>query len=177
MSIAWHDFDWQSFATLGAGGMAAVAAGVIGLRQMRITDRQNEILKRQVILAEIAVRHDLFERRYAVYDAARQYLGFITRHAEAPPNDLKADFLDAMNHSRLLFREEVHDNLREIWARSNDFIVLKAEMDRIYRQSAHYGEGNPEREHDLLTAIHDDLVGLVDLFGDELKLTDDGLER
>lgn len=161
--IHWHAFDWQSFATLTAGVVAVAGAVVVGLRQ-------TEVLRKQTEIAELTLRHDLFEKRYAVFAAAREFLGAILQTAARVEPPVDQAFLRAIGESQFLFRPSVHGDLRAIWERYSAFVVLKAEMDSVYRREGHYGDGNPQRENEMLTALIADLNALPDLFGDELKL-------
>ena len=169
--IYWHLFDWQSFATLATGILAVGAAVIVGLRQARITNQQNDILEMQVTLAEASLKHDLFERRYVVYDAVREFLLQIIRHAQYPEPQFEQAFLRAMHEAEFLFRADLRVRLHEIWTKAGDYRVLKMEMQRIFDTEQHYGEGNPAKEAEMFTYFSESFRGLVQQFGPEMKLS------
>jgi hypothetical protein len=98
-AIAWTDFSWEAFATLATGIGAVVAAIVVGLRQAGISDRQSRILERQVGLDELKLRSDLFDRRFAVYEATRKFVGHIMAHASEPDQQTQSEFLVALDQA------------------------------------------------------------------------------
>ncbi len=169
--IDWQAFDWQSFATLTTGILAVGAAVRIGLRQSQITEQQNDILKMQAKLAETSLKHDLFERRYKVYDAVRAFLLSILQHAQFPSLEEEQRFLRAKHEAQFLFRKELQDFLQRVWEQSNNYRALKAEMNRIYQAEGHYGDGNPAREYELFEYFNSSFGELVDQFGHEMKLS------
>jgi hypothetical protein len=169
-TIHWAEFDWPSFATLATGAMAVLAALVVGLKQTHIADRQTKILEQQTKLAELTLRHNLFEKRYVIYDATRHFLGEILSHATRPKNETQQRFISALLESKLLFRPEVYEGLDAIWKRATTFYVANSEEKRG-------GVEAIQRSHDLLNALSDDLTGLVALFGDELRLSDSPMHR
>jgi hypothetical protein len=167
--IAWTEFDWPSFATLAAGAMAVVAATIVGVRQARIAARQTEILDRQGRLAEVALRNELFEKRYVVFERTRDFVMHIIHHAEVADGETRNDFLRALGEAAFLFRPQVHQKLDEIWRVAGDYAVLKAEMNSTFAREGHYGDGNPQRNHDLFLRFPAFAKELPDVF-DELKL-------
>ena len=171
MPINWSAFDWQSFATLATGALAVGGAVIVGLRQLRIAERQNAILTKQTDLAELTLRHDLFDRRAAIYDAASDYLGAILVHAAPPDQATDHAYIVAKRQAKLIFRPEVEARLDEIWRRGCAFRALHSVSRATYEREGHYGDGNPEREAAALTRFHEDIEGLVDLFGDEMRLS------
>jgi hypothetical protein len=174
MPIYWSEFDWQSFATLATGAMAVFGAYRIARRQVGISETQNAILAKQAALAEMTLRHEMFDRRLEIYEAAKQFLVNVLQHAAPPDREIERQFLLAMSESKLLFRPAVHDALRAMWKQVGEFVALHHTSQAIYSREGHYGEGNPEREGILLTAIHADLENLVDTFGDEMRLSTPG---
>lgn len=174
--IDWTAFNWESFATILTGVLAVGGATFVGRRQLGITSRQNDILASQAKLSELSFRHDVFERRYGVYADVRNFLIFIVQNAAYPNRELERDsdleikFFQAIGLSRFYFGDGVRDQLDAIRRRCADFAILKHKMDRLFALEQHYGPGNPEKEHDLLVWINDQLQGLPDLFGDALRL-------
>jgi hypothetical protein len=169
--IDWQSFDWQSFATLATGILAVGAAVTIGLRQSGITVQQNKILLMQATLAETNLKHDLFEKRYQVYDATRSFLLFIIQHADFPDQEHQTAFLRAKHEAKFLFRKDVQDFLQNIWEQSGNLRVLKLEMNKTFELEGHYGDGNPSREYELFEYFNERFNEIVDKFGHEMKLS------
>ena len=107
--IDWQAFDWQSFATLTTGVLAVAAAFIIGRRQVDIQHRQTAI-------QEAALRLDLFDRRYKVFERTAQFLREISQ-TDGPSPDTTREFVDASGTSGFLFGPAVQDSLHEIRGR------------------------------------------------------------
>jgi hypothetical protein len=186
-TIEWTAFTWEAFATLVTGILAVIAAVVIGVRQSGIasaqTDiagrqadiagRQAEILQKQVALDELKLRADLFEKRFAVYDATRHILSQAIQDSKRPArgDERETAFLIAKDQATFLFRPSVSDDLHSIWMSICASQAVRAEMDANFARDRDYGEGLPEKQlnHSLWQAER--LRTLSDVFGDELKLT------
>ena len=137
--IYWEQFTWEAFATLTTGAAAVAGAVVIGLRQAKIADRQSKILSRQVALDELQLRSDLFDRRWAVYEATREFLGEIMRHAAEPNQEIQRKFLLAKNEAEFLFQPAVGERLQDVWERSCAFCAVKSVSDHLYQTTGTYG--------------------------------------
>lgn len=177
-------------------GLAAVlAAGIVGWRQATILAAQNDIQKAQAGIAsaslEIAkatldleklkVKSDLFERRLEVYEATQDYLAYIVRHAEIPgsgrgegktaaarqeSNELRNDYVQAMDKSKFLFRPTVYGNLNAIWKDANKLNLHNVRIER--------GDGDRGQRVESVTELLMKFAGLLEnlspVFGDELRL-------
>ena len=155
-----------------ATGFAAVgAAAWVGRNQMSISQKQTEILARQVRLQELTLRSDLFEKRYAVYVATREYLSKIMAVDGPPGEEIETRFLLSLDQAKFLFRSEVHDRLDAVRKESLQLFMLKSMMMNSFEQFGHYGvDGEVERHTALLNGTYDRLANLSELFGDELAL-------
>ncbi|MFO0437668.1 MAG: hypothetical protein ACK5YD_03995 [Phenylobacterium sp.] len=176
--IDWIAFTWEAFATLATGAGAVAAAVVIGLRQSAIAgrqaaiaDRQSRILEKQVHLEELKLRSELFERRFAVYQATRSFCSVIMAHADEPEQKVQQEFLTALDQSKFLFRPSVHDDLKELWKRSCGFFATKSVMKHKYETTGDYGQDNIDREYAYLNWLTERLDSLSELFGEEAKLS------
>lgn len=169
-NVDWAAFSWDAFATLATGFAAVFAAFLVGRRQAAISDRQNQILDRQMLLSELSLRSDLFDRRFACYERVRFFLGRIIAHADRPEHEVQADFLTALNESKFLFRQDVHGELKEIWREACTYFAVHAETKATYKREGHYGP-KLESEHELLLKLTKRIETLADVFGDELKLS------
>ena len=159
--IDWHAFDWPTFASLMQAlsglfvGVAAVVGAVtigqrqagISERQADIADRQTQILAKQVELEQRKLASDLYDRRYASYDAAAAFLvEAATRNSPRPTSELDQRFLIAFQESRFLFRPEVHAALEEINNRVQAEYALRRKMTADQERTGRYADGDPERE-------------------------------
>jgi hypothetical protein len=175
-AIAWCGFSWDAFAAILTGVLAVSAAWLVGRRQLAITSRQNDILDRQTELNELSVKHDLFDRRYAVYADVRDFLHFIVTSAGYPDRnfederELELKFHQAVSLSRFYFGDDVRNQLEAMRKKTAAYAMLKHEMDQTFARERHYGEGNPEKEKELFDWVYQQLQGLPDLFGDALRL-------
>lgn len=162
--IEWSAFTWEAFATLATGVMAVGAAVWVGRRQLAIWERQNW-------LAEITLRHDLFERRMEVYDAVRVYLVKIMTEGRISP-ELGADtpLLQAMSKSTFLFRPEVGGRLNHIWRQSMDLRLVQRRMEISLMSNGDYSAEDIATEDGLLKWVGEQLSELPDIFGPELRL-------
>ena len=171
---------WDALATFVTGLGAVAGAVVVGLRQVGITReqtaiaaRQADILREQTKLARLGFHETMFDRRMAVYDDVNLFLSHILRHAASPPQETEQAFLEASRRARFLFRTDVNEGLSELWKKACAFHALKAEMLHTIQTEGHYGEGNPDKESEMLQWFAKRLEKLPELFGDELQLGQD----
>ncbi len=179
-TIYWNAFTWEAFAALVTGGVAVYAA-------YRIGQRQSKIIERQVLLQHLTLRHELFDRRFAVYQAALDWLRFIAQTATMPnrppgegrnrPQDewarqaaLERTFLEALDLSRFIFRAEVFRALNKIWEQGNQLYYHQ----RSKRDDGDNSQIHIDNENKTLTTLTDTFSNLRDVFGDELQLGDGG---
>ena len=155
------------------GAMAVGGALFVGLKQVKIAQRQADISARQIELQQFSLRSSLFDRRYKIYEATRI---FLIKMMAADQNidqlmahELTQDFLGALNDSRILFDLKVHNALKEIWAKAVGFCTLITAMNHSYQTSDHFGDGNPARKADATMWFINQLDQLPELF-EELNL-------
>lgn len=163
-SILWFGMSWEAAATLITGGMAVLAATLIGWRQTRISDRQNEILSRQFRLEELSYRASLFDRRYLVYSQVMEYLETQADHMLGIGSD-PADLSDIIGHlaiGRFLFPPNLNERFRQVIREGN--ATQKAWDTRIKAGLPH------DREDYSLENFIDSLQGLADDFSDSMAL-------
>jgi hypothetical protein len=157
--IDWHAFDWQSFATLATGFFAVSAALVVGWRQAGILDRQSAI-------QELALKTDLFDRRYKVFERTKNFLGEILVHDDDPSPETRREFQIAMGESSFLFSPKVREGLDEIWKHWTRYHEVKIMMNHSQKTQANYREGDPEKNSALLQWFSSRSNTLPDLFGE-----------
>lgn len=170
--IHWAAFDWPSFATLAAGGMAVIGATAVGLRQARIADRQREILERQTKLTELALRHELFDKRYAVYQTTARFLKAQLSHRNDERDFIELNFLEATQEARFLFRSSVSEYLERIWGRSAELEEIRDELGQGLAAGSQPDEERRALSRSLRRSLREDLKNLADVFGPDLHLGD-----
>ncbi len=178
MPIYWTQFDWPSFAMLATGLAAVAAATIIGCRQTVITERQagiaenqTKILARQVTLAELTLRHEMFDRRYVIFEDVQSFLGNILREGTTPDASGMRVFWKAMGHSRFLFAPPVYAGLERIKEVILDHYPTQGEMEKARNLGTQPAGELFDKEDKFLMKIKEEYDALVDLFGDELKLS------
>ena len=72
---------------------------------------------RQYRVERMKLRHDLFDRRFAVFKTAQLFVSKVIQDAELPADEY-TDFVDAWQRSRFLFGNDVSDYLDELRKRS-----------------------------------------------------------
>jgi hypothetical protein len=112
----------------------------VGQRQIEIASRQVDIAKRQTEVAQAAhelesqrVRAELYEKRSAVYGAARKFINTImmtgTVPGRNPDHQLDAviaqDFQEAMGAAGFLFDDNVDGLMGQIFSKSVEFYLEK----------------------------------------------------
>ncbi|MBU6268299.1 MAG: hypothetical protein KGN34_12210 [Sphingomonadales bacterium] len=173
MEIYWNQFDWQNFCTLAAGGMAVASALYVGLRQAKIAENQLKILSKQTNTTLLGVKIELFERRYRIFDDVRELLLQTVQHACEPDSEVVRKFIVSMHESQFHFKPHVRAFLGEIWDDCCKYFAARNEMTVNYARSGEYGADLIKISSDLFLKIARYLEDLPNIFGDELRLTDD----
>lgn len=176
---------WGAGAALVTGLVAVGGAIYVGLRQADIqskqagiAERQTKILDRQTALAELTLRHELFEKRQAIYEATSNLLVRAIQNGGwvAYTDSFRTDFIVGMEKAKFLFRPSVKDDLQEIWEKVNEGTMVHEEMQALYQREQHYGPDFPRRSYEISIWIGERLAKLSDLFGNELKLSDHDMQ-
>lgn len=188
VTIYWDAMTWEA----AAGFSAVLAAGVVGWRQMaiqgeqaRIQRDQTRIQKQALDLEHLKVRAELFDRRMVVYEATREWLDFIAIHGRTPLSldmdqiesaeqrthevGISSRFLAARDQSRFLFSETVWQALCDLWRKGSIHTRLQRRLSHLTsREDPHVVL---EQMDETLDRIADVDTRLVDIFGDEIRLT------
>ena len=160
--INWCGFTWEAFATLVTGFLAVGGAFLIGRRQMKIQGKQVE-------LQDLALKSDLFERRYAVYERVRKFTIQAMSISEHQDRESEQQFLSARGEAEFLFDNEVISGIHEIWVKKCALDAVVGNMNHLYATEGHYGVDNPQKKADALIWFGQRLTSLPDLFH-EMKL-------
>ena len=110
--------------------LIAVLAALIAYRQYRV-----EYLN---------AKHDLFDRRFRVYQSTMSYVR-AAANSDGIPDKITSNFIDARNEAQFLFDDDLNKVLREIYDRSCKILVA----DRMRRESP------PEQEMSYVYEIRD----------------------
>jgi hypothetical protein len=154
--IAWCAFSWEAFATL-VTGVSAVAGAVW------VANGQMKIQKKQTNIQAQALRSDLFERRYRVFDETEKLLREVI-NTGSPNHDASQPFRAAKGEAHFLFDESVVSGLDEIWRKICEYQVLITNMNSNYQSAGNYGDGNPDKKENALLWFSDRLNTLPKLF-------------
>jgi hypothetical protein len=100
-------------ATIIAAGTAVFVTWRIGQGQLSIADQQRQIAEQQAELAAVRLQHDLFDRRFAIYEAARTMLMEVFRRGDAS-NEALGIFLRDTQKAVFVFDQSLTDYLAEL---------------------------------------------------------------
>jgi hypothetical protein len=164
------DVDWGALATFSAGLMAVGGAVWVGRKQVAVAARQAEILDRQAKLAELTLRHELFDRRWKVFEATRNFIAGVINDDGVPSDAVLRAFFVAQIEAQYLFPNGVYQALREISDRALENSAVKTTMQALYQKEGHYGNDNVEKFHATMQWLNDRLHHLSDIFGADLNM-------
>lgn len=105
--------DWVDIFGALLTPVIAIAGIAIGILQWRLSEAQ--------------FRHQLFDKRFAMYEAARDYIGGILEKG-FPVADSQSKFLKGTSGSLFLFDSEIGRYMDEIWSRSVDLESLHLDL-------------------------------------------------
>lgn len=182
--IYWSEFTWEAFATLSTGLAAVGGAVFVGLRQLAIAKRQTDItegqtkiLALQAQLEQMKIRSDLYDRRFAVFDATETYLVAVLNSEKRATIDAQVAFAKAIDHSRFLFEPAVFANLNGIRKDAEKLFTYRTMLDS-YQARQQTPHPVPAEKIDAMYAqtekVTDGLVFMMthlsETFGDELRI-------
>jgi hypothetical protein len=128
--VAHYDF-FKDFAGPIATVIAATAAAGITLyfnrAQTRIAREQARIAKQQADLAEMRLKHDIFDRRFKVYEATRNFLVAIFR-AGTVSNEELGEFVRGKETAVFLFDQETVDYLDDLYKQASLLHALSSQL-------------------------------------------------
>lgn len=184
-TIDFTQLSWEAFATFLTGALAVGGAIAIGLRQTAIQ-------RRQVDLQQLELRRLLHDLRLPVYEATRNWLGYIAETGTIPnrigglgnlipgspariaeqerQQSLERAFLDAIEKSRFVFGPPVFESLERLWKAGNQL-----HYHRVSQLGPPEGrDAHAEKEAHLLNWLVGKRANLGAVFGDELQVSDGG---
>jgi hypothetical protein len=124
----------STFSPIIASAAAVYVAWTIGRGQLAIGRRQADIADQQAKLADVRLRHDLYDRRFAVYNAARMFL----LREILPTNQVTNDALYALVRGTadavFLLDGDVTAYLEELRKNAVRFQLLTTAIDTMQRE-------------------------------------------
>lgn len=158
------NLNWEAVATFTAGIAAVAGAVVIGFRQAAILDRQVEI-------EQLKVKSDLFDKRFATYEATADFLTHINTYMEDPNRVKLGDWLLKYRESQFLFRPSVYVQLNEILNQATKYQLNRNSMAARDAEGLPRIPGSTKSEMELMVWLHTRLTTIHEIFEPDLKLT------
>lgn len=108
-----------------AGTVIAGLSAAAAWQQKDINRQQADTAKQQMVLAQRKLQHDLFDRRFAVFEAARLFLATMLTQAQTSREQERA-FLLTTGDAQFLFDDGIHAYFEE-W-RSKASAIRRIEL-------------------------------------------------
>jgi hypothetical protein len=153
----------QHAQALGPTVVAIIAAAIAGY-----------IALRQWWTAHDRLRLDVYDRRFAVYEATKNLISAATLQGQATPDDL-AGFYDGIRGAEFLFDGDTRNFLMKIGDMAARARIIRARLDR-HPEHPHAGQ-LIDQEEDILDFLREQAPHLEALFGRYLDMSQIGLLR
>lgn len=164
---------WEAIATFTTGGLAVWAAYKVGRHQIKISQKQTEILAKQTEISDemrrleaLKIRSDIFDRRFAVYRAAREWLNVFSEPLERLPQGQRESYLKARDEALFLFDRKVFEKMSYWYRAKTRFLIVMA------RLNMRHDDNDAKITGEILERVHRDIENLTDLFKEALDLTE-----
>ncbi|MFA5940268.1 MAG: hypothetical protein WC809_13000 [Sinimarinibacterium sp.] len=118
-------------------------------------------------LAEAKFRHDQFDRRFAIFEGIRHYIGSIVA-AGYPSKEAQVTFLGATTGARFTFDKATADFIDEVWSKSVDLESVRSEL--VDMPPGDERTNNIRKQRDLKTWLYDQLKSLENRFDPFLSI-------
>lgn len=169
-TVLWCSLSWEAFATLITALVSLVAVGgaiYVGQMQVKISARQTEIMGEQSKLHTLALRSELFERRYAIYSCIRD---FVQENKQLRPSDQRdrekvRAVIETIEKGRFLFTKQQMNSAEEILATLEAYGLAISGLD-----VHHVTSSNLDEVQYLLDEVEKKLDKLADRMGSEMIL-------
>ena len=139
----------------------AVAGAFIAYQQMRIA-------RSQARTAFVRAQHDMFPKRFEVYEAASTFLATIVSHGKVSQDDFHRVY-KFTNAARFLFPPNVSVYLDKLGERASSWHATRSEM-AAARQTGRTDAGLIEKEKEQHLWLLDQLEELAKVFGPYLRI-------
>jgi hypothetical protein len=149
-------------ATIIAAAVAVFVTWRLGKGQLRIAEQQAATARQQANTALDQLRFNLFEKRYAIYNTAKDMIRFIAREGSKQTTEGSfqiAQYFNALEEARFFFSDDIcqwlhtlrHDHCErlleahttgaapaEIWSRINRIVELLGEMPACFEKELQF---------------------------------------
>jgi hypothetical protein len=132
------------FATIIAAGVAVYFTRQLGKGQLAVATRQADIADQQAKLADTRMRHDLYERRFKIYEAARALVVAVFRRVDVTQDEFFA-FISGTSDAVFLLNAEMVVYFEE----------MKTKALRLQRMNRLINEPPPVPDPDQTNAPHE----------------------
>lgn len=124
-----HDFA-APVATIIAASVAVFVTWQLGRGQLRIAEQQANIARQQAKLAAVRLRHDLYDRRFAVFEYARDLI-FHTETNRDMKREHYQGYIRGTLNAVFLLDSELVQYLEELRSKANRLRFFNAEFQRL----------------------------------------------
>jgi hypothetical protein len=97
--------------------VGTLITGIATWNIYRVSQQQHTLAARQQRLEELRLKHELYDRRYAVYQAFKEFRGHIMVYADVK-EDALPNFLRGTADSDFLFQEEIPQYIEEVYRKA-----------------------------------------------------------
>jgi len=146
--------DWVDILAAFSGPAVALAVGIVALLQYRLNRAKH--------------RHDLFDRRYVMYEAIRNFIGGVLTSGRAT-TEKRLAFLVSTNGARFVFDKTITKYMEEIHSKAVDLHTLQSESEGMPQGEER--TRNVDAERDIKEWFSAQLSGLEERFSSYLELT------
>ncbi len=163
-------------ATIIAASAASYIAWTFGQGQLRIAKEQKGIAQQQAKLADIRLQHDLFERRFVIFEAARALILEVVRNSDVSDDGLR-NFVRGTDKSVFLLEKEITDYLDDIRKKAIELQIAVARLrDPMFHPSEDRARVSAQRA-DLANWFFEQFDVLIEKFKPTLALDKRQLEK
>jgi hypothetical protein len=161
-----HDIGGPIATVIGAAA-AIFVTWRLGIGQLRIAKQQSTVAQQQAQLAAVRLQHDLFERRFALFEAARTFLMKEIYPQMNPSTDGIFIFAQQTATAVFLVDEPLKEYLEKL--RKSAFELQRLSNLVALQQGPNHAE-NVKQKYELVEWFGGQLDVLVDKFQPFLKL-------
>jgi len=116
----------------------------------------------------LRLRHELFDRRFKLYEKILSLFGEVTRKSSTKSIDA-LEFCKAAQLSRFLFDKDIHQFMNKAVMKLSDMEAIEAELDGLPREDQQY-PNLVRKKRETRDWFHDELLVLDDRFDKHLCL-------
>jgi hypothetical protein len=153
----WHDFAGP-LATVIASIVAVIVTIHLGRSQARIAQEQARIARQQADLAVIRLRHDLYDRRFALYTSAISLLQRIIQKNNVDDLDIVTFLRETETATaQFLLDQNLVEYFNSLWENAR-------RMQRLNRRIEH------EKNDEVRAKLFDDFMEISDWFESQFQV-------